>query len=289
MIASVADKVDPKLGYGWLRDRVAKGMADLRPIKPAQRSIAEAEDAYLKPICRTFEQCIKPTLHSALDHLELVAETLNHRPEPHPYAESTLIRTAITGASTALWILAPDDTETHRRRGLEFTFRDYDNYLEYLTRARNDGLVTPEGQEPVDKAISGIPVDRLEWIVERVNELSPQDGGRITVKAFRGRPHKTNDTSIVQAAAAALDPAPPGGFDAARNLVVAWKYLSGFAHGLSWPAVGNWEVHEQDEETGKLTVSAKADPDTLLNTGFAALIVVEKAISRWRELCARAP
>lgn len=53
--------------------------------------------------------------------------------------------------------------------------------------------------------------------------------------------------------------------------------------------MGNWEVHEQDEETGKLTVSAKADPDTLLNTGFAALIVVEKAISRWRELCARAP
>ncbi|GJO37396.1 hypothetical protein NJB1604_02100 [Mycobacterium marinum] len=275
-----------EVGYGWLRERVAKGMKDLQPIKPAPGSVAETEDAYLKPICRRFEDCIKPTLHSALDHLELVQETLHNRPTPHPYAESTLIRTAITAASTALWILATDDTNERRRRALEFTFRDYDGYLSYVKRVKEDGLADQDGRQAakVDWIIAGLPDDRLKWIVQRASELSPQSGP-ITVEDFRRHPRKTSDTQIVIAAARALDPRAPGRFDVTAHLVSTWKYLSGFAHGMPWSAVGSWKVLSQDDETGTLTVSVEANPDRLLDSAFMALIVAEKAIVCWRNLC----
>jgi hypothetical protein len=172
-----------------------------------------------------------------------------------------------------------------RRRALEFTFRDYDGYLGYLKRAREDGLIAEEGCAETDRIIAGIPPDRLEWIIERLNDLSTS-GRRITVSNFRRRPHKTSDTRIVMEAAKALDPPPPDGYGVGAHLVSAWQFLSGFAHGLTWPAVGDWKVHDQDHESGKLTVSVQANPDRLLDAAFFAVVVIEKAISRWRDLCA---
>jgi hypothetical protein len=290
----VTDDAKFEMGYGWLGDRVAKAMQDAKAMRPVPGSIAANEDPYFRPACRTFEHCIMAPLHSALDHLELVAETLNNRAAPGPYAESTLIRTAITAASTALWMLMPDDTPERRRRTLEFIFRDVDGYLSHLRQVRSEGF--PEDDEQaaeIDRIIVEMPADRLEWIVARLNELSPlgskaEHGATpITVEGFRrGRPYKTTDTKIVTEAAAVLDPVAPGGFDAAAQLVSVWKHLSGFAHGLSWQSVSDWQVQAQDEVTGKLTITVKADPNRLLNTGFAAVIVTEKAISRWGELCA---
>jgi hypothetical protein len=280
----VADGAIFEMGYGWLRDRVAKAMQDVEAIKPAPGSVAAIEDVYFRPVWRTFEQCVMPPLHSALDHLELVAETLNNRSSPGPYAESTLIRTAITAASTALWMVAPNEATERRLRTLEFIFRDFDNYLSYLQRVRVEGAPEDVKQAAeADRIIAGIPADRLDWIVARVRELSPA-GGPVAVKDFRR--NKTSDTAIVAEAARALDPAAPGGFDPAPHLVSMWKYMSAFAHGLPWASTADWQIQGHDEETGKLTITVQADPNRLLNAAFAAVLVVEKAINRWRELCA---
>ena len=286
MIAGVTDDAIFEMGYGWLRDRVAKGMQDVKAIKPSPGSVAAHEDAYFRPVYRTVEHCIMAPLHSALDHLELVAETLNNRSVPGPYAESTLIRTAITAGSTALWMLAPGEVTERRRRTLEFIFRDVDGYLSWLRQLKTEGFPVDEDQAAeLDRIIGEMPAERLEWIVARVSELSPE-GVPVTVEQFRGRQYKTSDTKIVTEAARALDPVPQGGFDPEPKLVSTWKYLSGFAHGLSWQSVGDWQVHGKDEETGKWTVTVQADPNRLLNGAFAAVIVVEKAISRWRVVCA---
>jgi hypothetical protein len=280
-MACVADELSVEVGYGWLEDRVGKDLANLAKINPEPGSVAEAEDAFLEPICRTFHEGIKQPLHSALDHLELVAEALNNRPEPHPYAESTLIRTAITAASTALWMLPADATE-RRRRVLEFNFRNFDAYLGYVsTHVREVPGVPDEARAWADQIIEeGMP-ERLQWIVNHVNSLS---GQQMTVDGFRRS--RTRDTQIVELAAGELDPPPPGGFDAGAHLPSFWRFMSGYAHGFPWPTVGNWKQHgDPHPETGRITVSQKGNPDQLLDAAFVALVVIEKATDRFRSLC----
>jgi hypothetical protein len=47
-----------------------------------------------------------------------VAWSLQKRDEPFPYAQFTVVRTAITAASTALWMLSGSNADERRIRGL---------------------------------------------------------------------------------------------------------------------------------------------------------------------------
>jgi hypothetical protein len=109
----------------------------------------------------------KQPLGSALNHLQLVGETLSDRGEPHPFAEATLIRTAITAASYSLWTLHDDATE-RRNRALQFNFKDLDGWGGYYRTDRQDPAATEDDRAKANDVI----VDarrRKEWIVELPN------------------------------------------------------------------------------------------------------------------------
>jgi hypothetical protein len=114
---SVAQEPTVEDGYRMLGDRIANGAKSLEAIAVQPDSAVAGEDTFLKPVYRTFALCTKLPLGSALDHLQLVAGTFSSKGEPHPFAESSLIRTAITGASYALWMSQTDPT-SRRVRGL---------------------------------------------------------------------------------------------------------------------------------------------------------------------------
>lgn len=91
-------------GYAWLNDHTGNALTRLLAIKARDTSVIIADDLYFRPIYTTFKQGVVQCLLSAVDHLRFLAWSLENREHPYPYAQATLIRTVITGASTALWM-----------------------------------------------------------------------------------------------------------------------------------------------------------------------------------------
>jgi hypothetical protein len=277
-------------------------LEQLRPIKHGTGSIAEGEDAYLSPIRRTFNGTVRPLIYSALDHLELVEEALNSRTRPHPFAESTSIRTAITAASTALWIQQDDRTE-RRRRTLEFLYRDCEGFIGFLRTLKNQQGMPPEASPDLEWRINGTR-GYQDWIITRLKELVPDEPNSGDDRdAFWKRLQNlslnepisaafrksfwnglTKDTDIVRAAASALKSGLPT--DPKARLLGTWRSLSGRAHGMLWPTVPGYVQHGgPDQLTGQINVSPHGNPDELLNASFMALWVVRAATEQWHKLC----
>ena len=117
------DQPSVEVGYGWLRDRIGTAMETVLGLQIAETSEIASDDRYLHPIYRTFQQGVVQCLLVALDHLRFLVWSLQNRDEPYPYAQYTLIRTAITAASTALWMLSGSTADERRIRALNSTSR----------------------------------------------------------------------------------------------------------------------------------------------------------------------
>ena len=253
-------------GYENLSTRVASDVRSLEAIKVEPGSPVSDENAFLAPIYRPFALCTKQPLGSALDHLELVAETLKSKGEPHSFAEATLIRTAITAASYALWMLS-DDADERRYHALQFAFKDYDGWSSYV---RTEGQ-NPETPDPAryaaDAAEAIAEFDRRrDWIVTQANVLT---GESWTVRQFRDR--LPSDTAVVE--------------QAGTRVLSPWRFLSGYAHGLPWATVGNQvPLSDPDPETGAITVSQRGNPEQLLDASFYTIAVIERATAAFRRL-----
>ncbi|MGD1240213.1 hypothetical protein [Mycobacterium seoulense] len=260
-------KLTVEQGYENLSTRIASDVRSLEAIEVEPGSPVSVENAFLAPVYRPFALCTKQSLGSALDHLELVAETLNTKGEPHPFAEATLIRTAITAASYALWMLSGDSSE-RRYRALQFAFKDYDGWSSYVrTEGQNPEAPDPE-RYAADTAIAIAEFDRRRnWIVDQANILK---GESWTVRQFRDR--LPSDTAVVeQAGARVLGP---------------WRFLSGYAHGLPWATIGNQvPLSDPDPETGAISVSQRGNPEQLLDAAFYTIAVIERATAGFRSLC----
>lgn len=199
--------------------------------------------------------------------MQLVGETLNAKGKPHAFAESTLIRTAITAASYSLWMLSEHPTERERRfRALQFIFKDCAAYAGYVRTQSQDPAATEAEREEADEVI-GEMRRRQEWIVEQANALT---GASQTFKEFRQ--DLPSDTEIVE--------------QAGTRVLSAWRFLGGYAHGLPWATLGNQVAQgDPDPETGVVTVSQRGNSEQLLNAAFYTLEGIEKAIWRFRVLC----
>jgi hypothetical protein len=71
------------------------------------------------------------------------------------------------------------------------------------------------------------------------------------------------------------------------RVLIRWRQLSGYAHGLPWATLGN-QVPESgpDPETGVYAMIQKGNPKQLLDAAFDTLQVIEIAIHRFRIRCA---
>lgn len=258
-------KLTVEQGYENLATRIASDVRMLEAIKAEPGSPVRIEDAFLAPVYRPFALCTNQPLGSALDHLELVAETLNGIGEPHPFGEATLIRTAITAASYSLWMLSEDPTE-RRYRALQFTFKDCDGWAGFI-RTESQNPEAPE-RSPADAAEVLDDLERRrEWIVDQANLLT---GESRTARQFRN--DLPTDTSVVE--------------QAGIRILSPWRFFSGYAHGLPWATLGNQvPLGDPHPETGAVTVNQRGNPEQLLDAAFYTIEVIEKAIRRFRDLC----
>jgi len=248
-------------GYEWLKDRIGSALETLLGLEIAATSEIAADDPYLHPIYRTFRQDVVQCLLTALDHLRFLVWSLQNRDEPFPYAQFTPIRTAITAASTALWMLSGNTRDDRRIRALEFSLKDIRSYVSAADQANADAEAFEMNR-------------RQDWIVQQANSLlSPTTP--ITRRSFAKR---TSDTEMVKIAGSTIPAGAMGGLDPAITLLNTWQSLSGYAHARPWSALPGREVTGTDPTTGRLTVTQKGDPNRLLDAAFRGLIATEHAV-----------
>jgi hypothetical protein len=274
-------------GYAWLKDQTGNALTRLQAIKASDSSAIIADDLYYHPIYTTFQQGVVQCLLSALDHLRFLVWSLENREHPYPYAQATLIRTAITAASTALWMASGSTATERRSRALEFNFNDLKSHLGWLNTLAAD----PKNQPfpPADQATFDTQVAeierRLDWIVQEATTLLAR-ATPFTRRTYAGQ--TTSDTQMVQIAGASVTALGTGGFDPGCVLSNSRQLLSGYAHARPWASLhgGKTIVKDAtpDPKTGTITVAKQGDPDRLLDFAFRALRVVEAGISVLEQL-----
>lgn len=270
---SNGDEPTVQHGYGWLNDRVGAALETVLGLEVAPTSEIAADDSYLHPIYRTFHQDVVQCLLTALDHLRFLAWSLRNRDEPFPFGQFTLIRTAITAASTALWLLSGETRDKRRIRALEFSLNDIRSEVAWVNTVRafpqNQNL--SEGQAWADEMER-----RQDWIVDQANSLlNPPTP--FTRRTFARR---TSDTDMVKIAGSAIPAGATGGDDPAITLLNTWQTMSGFAHARPWAALPSREITGTDPITGRWNVTQKGDPERLLDAAFRGLAAIEAAVMR---------
>lgn len=276
-------------GYEWLSTRAANAIDRVTSNDPSDTSALVADDLYLKPIDRTFRQGTDQCLLSALDHLRFLAWSLKNREHPYPYAQATLIRTAITAASTALWMLSGNTADDRRSRAMQFNFSDIRSQLGWLdtVAAEPKNQQRPAAEWTQLNTIRTAQESRLDWIVQEANALlSPQI-------PYTRRTYKnsiTSDTEMVKIAGSSTPALADGGWDSSLVLLNTWQVLSGYAHARPWASSLGTTLTVTDSTphpvTGTIAITAKGNPDRLLDFAFRAIVVAETAISTMEQLSA---
>lgn len=176
------------------------------------------------------------SIGSAIDHLALIRSSIKHTETLRPFALYTLTRTASLSASRAVWILNPEAPEERQRRGLEMAYADAKN-LNALVSKSIRGPLTAEQKETA-RATS----ESCRSNITRVKAA----GGSLGMK-FGKKDPRPSETSIIADAAAWADKEHLGTAQATNLL---WMTNSGYAHGLSWPTMGNRTVvHTREDGT----------------------------------------
>jgi hypothetical protein len=261
-------------GYGWLENRIGAALETVLGLEVAATSEIAADDAYLHPVYRTFHQDVVQGLLTALDHLRFLSWSLRNRDEPFPYAQFSLIRTAITAGATALWLLSGDTRDERRIRALEFSIKDIRSEVAWVNTVKafpQNQQRSTDDQEWVQEMER-----RQDWIVEQANSLlNPTEP--FTRKSFSKR---TSDTDMVEIAGSAIPAGATGDFDPAITLLNTWRAMSGFAHARPWAALPGREITGTDPVTGRWNVTQKGDPNRLLDAAFRGLPAIEQAAGR---------
>jgi hypothetical protein len=191
------DKGDPKQGCEWLKNRVGIQFKTLDTLEVAQTSEVAADNQFLHPIYRTFQQAVIECLPTALDHLRFLAWSLENRDEPFPYAQFTVVRTAITAASTAAWMLNGSDAAERRIRALEFYLKDFKSNAAWMDTVK--GQPQLQNLSAADQARAdaerAVLETRQDLVVQMANSLlNPQPP--LTRKTL----DRTSDTKMVSIA-----------------------------------------------------------------------------------------
>lgn len=277
-------------GYEWLSERAANAFERLNAIQIVEGSPIIDDDQFFHPIYRTLSQDVTQCLLSALDHLRFLVWSLKTRDKPYPLAQATLIRTAITGAATALWMVSGSTPLDRRCRAMEFMFNDLRSQLIWMNSTLDEPMHRQEKSPEEIARFEAWKSDverRLDWIVQQANTLltPPKPFARGTYKG-----NTTSDTDMVKAAGAITPALGTEGWNPELVLLNTWQLLSGYAHARPWAySLGTRMVvndPEPDPVTRTIKVTAEGDPDRLLDFAFRAMIVVENGIG-WLDTLSR--
>jgi hypothetical protein len=229
-------------------------------------------------------QAANECLLTALDHLRFVGWSLIERGEPLPYAQFTVVRTAITAGATAMWMLSGDNASERRIRALEFYLNDFKSNVAWIDTVKQQPpyQTAPAPEQKAMNDDRSVMLLRQNLIVQMANKLlNPEKPFTRSTLARR-----TKDSDMVKLAGAATPSLGDGGYDPAVTLLNTWQTMSGYAHARPWSALRGRQLGAIDPVTGMQSAVQKGDPDQLLDASFRALLVVEEAARRWIALSA---
>lgn len=176
-----------------------------------------------------------------------------------PYAGFTLLRGSMEASAYALWLLAPNDTETRLKRFARLTIENQEKYLDvitawHLSRGTDGAGTAVASNAKVEALFASAGVDPARYqgpksLIEKAGKYVPS--GELPWKP-----------------------------------IVAWQVASGVAHGMPWSR------HEaaktfHDQSTGRATV--KMDAESYRYVLQAATVMFETLVKRIEELQAVPP
>lgn len=199
---------------------------------------------------------------------------------PFPYAQFTVVRTAITAAATASWMVHGSDAEERRARALEFYFNDFKSNALWMDTVNNQPMLQNASAAVLGKIASERAMldTRRDLIVQMANALHDR---QIPFTRRTFGQNTTSDTEMVRIAGAATPGLGRNGFDAAITLLNTWQAMSCYAHARTWATLpGKHASGETDPVTGMQKVTQKGDPHALLDAAFRPVLVVEQAVGQ---------
>ncbi|WP_422748013.1 hypothetical protein ACN27E_07905 [Mycobacterium sp. WMMD1722] len=156
-------------------------------------------------------QVVWSGLAAASDHLNAIRRHVEAR-TLFPSAHLTLCRTALVGASQAVWVLAPSDSATRLARTRTILTESYKRHLQWLQEAQQLADTPHMGTDTVTAVIA-----------QRKAELKTKRDADVQVATL-------DNTQMVREAATECFKRA----DLAKEAVLAWRSTSGAAHGFPW-------------------------------------------------------
>ncbi len=236
------------------RDAFAKGIA---PPEGSDLAIDDEAWPYIPS-----SALVSLGLATAREHLHAV-RLLVEAGELFPAAVSTLCRSALIGASLAVWMLEPEGRNERLRRSLSLAAEDYKRHLQYGRDVKE--LLPPDQVHPAaDEQIDRLGLRRTQVLV-----LLDDLGGQVEVNL-------SDDVIPVALAAAVPDAAQRG------QMTIGWRSMSGAAHALAWHYFGHAGTSASElDEGGVGRISIAGDVGRLVMDYFPAYHV---ATAGWRLL-----
>ncbi|GAA2679525.1 MULTISPECIES: hypothetical protein [Actinosynnema] len=204
-----------------------------QPEQPESGSDLAQDDAAFPH--QLISQTVHTSLVSAGEHLRLICDGLKCG-NIYNMSQYSAARTAIVGATQAVWILAPDDPATRRERGhtvITETYVQLRKYHELTLRQARQLQLSQEAQDRVR--------EQIEWVRSRED----------AVRALRISKAELNGAAFIESAAPVIF---PGDEFRQAGLRRSWNVLSSDAHVLMWSlAMRSTSLSPPDRRSGLST------------------------------------
>jgi hypothetical protein len=115
---------------------------EIQKIATHPGSLIDTDDRYMAQYGSSMQTLVIHRLLSVMDHLQLATFTLARLPHPLVFSQFTLIRSALAGAATSLWIIDPPEIEKRGIRALKLACYDIDQYMNFANAALRDPAIT---------------------------------------------------------------------------------------------------------------------------------------------------
>lgn len=220
--------------------------------RPEQGSELEVDDCDWPSI--PISEIAHLGLQVATDHLMAVRVHIEAR-RLFAFSHLTLCRSALLGATQAVWVLAPDDRRERLKRSRTVAAYAQRKHLQYLRGLQS---IAPQPDQNTDTVAA--------LVDNRVNQLHQK-------RQAAGERSELNNTDMIQQAVTAV-------FDAAHaaEAVVVWQSGSGAAHGFVWPMLGTADTVQSSaaDQDGIAEFQVGGSLSRMSNAYFAAFHTADR-------------
>lgn len=192
------------------------------------------------------------SMASAFDHLDLMRLTFESR-RLFPTSQFSVLRGALVASSQAVWLLAPEDSETRARRGLQVAVEYYEQMKRWAREAHGSGLIVSRTPASIEQQLQAMDdsLDAIRSLAPRLPQLS------------------LTRSVIPEAAVAAFD-------ETHRSQALHWwRTFGGDAHVLGW----QWNTRDFVDTKSDGVIADRQVGGSLEDVGTPYLYCV--ALLRW--------